>query len=134
MALQSELIERLPHVKGAVVYLANTGEPPYTYTYDPPPGVARSNIVGESHKLPIHDMRPIAANASLDREGFALLTAPTAADNLYDEEELRRTYYPEAERIVAEVTGANRVVIFDHTIRRRERGVQDRTPGTPRQP
>jgi hypothetical protein len=134
MALQSDLIERLPHVEGSVVYLANTGERPHTYTFDPPPGVARSNIVGENHTLPIHDMRPIAAGASLDREGFALLTAPTATANLYDEDELRRTYYPEAERIIAEVTGANRVVIFDHTIRRREWGVQDRAPGTPRQP
>ena len=41
---------------------------------------------------------------------------------------------PEAERLVSEVTGANRVLVFDHTIRRRVRGGVDRAPGTPRQP
>jgi hypothetical protein len=30
--------------------------------------------------------------------------------------------------------GASRVVVFDHTIRRRTPGVEDRTPGIPRQP
>ena len=34
------------------------------------------------------------------------------------EDQLRRIYYPEAERLVADVTGAARVVIFDHTVRR----------------
>ena len=47
---------------------------------------------------------------------------------------MRRVYYPEAERLVAEVTGANRVLVFDHTIRRRVAGGMDRAPGTPRQP
>lgn len=134
MALQNDVIERLPHVDGAVVYLANTGERPHTYTYDPPVGVPRSNIVGESHTVPIYNMRPIAKEASLDREGFELITAPSAIRDFYDEDELRRVYYPEAERVVAAATGASRVIIFDHTIRRREWGVEDRTPGTPRQP
>jgi hypothetical protein len=121
-------------VEGELVYLSHMAEKPHTYTYEPPAGMPRSNIVTESHTMPIADMRPIAADASLDREGFALLTAPTAARDLYDENELRTVYYPEAERIIAEATGANRVVVFDHTIRRREWGVEDRSPGTPRQP
>jgi len=69
-------------------------------------------------KVPIYDMRPLDGML-LDREGFALLDAPTEAGDLYDEDELRRVYYPESEWIIAEATGANRVVIFDHTIRRR---------------
>jgi hypothetical protein len=35
---------------------------------------------------------------------------------------------------VKQATGGVRVVVFDHTIRRREHGVEDRTPGIPRQP
>jgi hypothetical protein len=134
MSLQTNAIDRLPHVDGAVMYLAPMGERPFIYTYDPPPGVQRSNIVGDTHTLPIHDMRTLPEAPSLDREGFALVNAPTAVDNLYDEAALRDTYYREAERIVAAATGADRVVVFDHTIRRREHGVEDRTPGIPRQP
>lgn len=130
MNLQSQL----KTVDGALVYLSRMAEKPHSYTFDPPPGVPRTNIVTENHTMPIADMRPMAGNASLEREGFALLTAPTAANDLYDETELRSVYYPEAERIVAEATGANRVVVFDHTIRRREWGVEDRAPGTLRQP
>jgi hypothetical protein len=47
---------------------------------------------------------------------------------------VRRIYYAEAERALAEVTGARRVFVFDHTVRRRVLGVDDRAPGTPRQP
>ncbi len=58
----------------------------------------------------------------------------SAVHNFYDEDELRRVYYPEAERLVAKVTGATRVLVFDHTVRRRIRGGVDRSAGTPRQP
>jgi hypothetical protein len=54
--------------------------------------------------------------------------------DFYDPDELRRVYYPEAERLVGQATGASRVVVFDHTIRRRVWGAEDRSPGTPRQP
>ncbi len=124
----------LPSVTGEVIYIARMAEKPHTYAYDLPPGQKRSNIIEEPHRLPIHDMRPIADDLSLDVQGYRLLTAPTAASDLYDEDELRRVYYPETERIVAEATGASRVVIFDHTIRRRIWGAEDRAPGTPRQP
>jgi hypothetical protein len=134
MTLQTSSLDALPSVDGSVVYLAPMAERPHTYTYDPPPGVPRSNIVGDTHTLPIHDLRTLPDTPSLDREGFALVNAPTAVRDLYDENELRQTYYREAERIVAEATGARRVVVFDHTIRRREPGVEDRTAGNPRQP
>lgn len=124
----------LPTVTGEVVYLARTPEKPHVYTYDPPDGVPKSNIIPESHTIPIFDMRPIADSLALDVQGFALVEAPTAVTDFYDESELEATYYPEAEDLVKQATGATRVVVFDHTIRRREHGVEDRAPGTPRQP
>ena len=57
-------------VTGEVVYLAKTAEKPYTYTYDPPEGVAKTNIVGEPHTVPIYDMRPIRRRADAGRAGF----------------------------------------------------------------
>jgi hypothetical protein len=129
-----DVVSSLPQVAGELVYLAKTGERPHTYTYDPPDGTPKSNIVTEAHTVPVFDMRPVADGLSLDVQGFALVDAPTAVADFYDEAALRATYYPEAEALVKRVTGAVRVVVFDHTIRRREHGVEDRTPGTPRQP
>ena len=129
-----DVVSSLPKVAGELVYLAKTAERPHTYTYDPPDGTPKSNIVTEAHTVAIFDMRPVADGLSLDVQGFALIDASTAVSDFYNEAQLRATYYPEAEDLVKQATGASRVVVFDHTIRRREHGVEDRTPGTPRQP
>ncbi len=129
-----DVVSSLPQVAGEVVYLAKTADKPHTYTYDPPDGVARTNIVNDPHVVPILDMRPIADGLTLDRQGFALVDAPTAVTDFYDEQQVQATYYAEAEALVKQAIGASRVVVFDHTIRRRTHGVEDRTPGIPRQP
>lgn len=124
----------LPHVEAELNYLAPTTERPRNYTFEPPAGVARNNTTREAHRVPIHDARPIASDISLDREGFAVLRHASEVHDFYDEDELRRVYYPEAERLIADATGASRVFVFDHTVRRRVRGVEDRAAGVPRQP
>jgi hypothetical protein len=45
--------------------------------------------------------------------------------DFYDEEELRSVYYPEIERLVKEVSGASRVMIFDHTVRSGDEATQE---------
>lgn len=129
-----DVVSSLPRVTGEVVYLAKTPEKPHVYTYDPPAGVPKTNIVSEAHSVPIFDMRPVADGLSLDVQGFALVDAPTGVADFYDEAQLKATLYREAEDLVKQATGASSVVVFDHTIRRREQGVEDRAPGTPRQP
>ena len=44
------------------------------------------------------------------------ITTPRSAD-FYDEDEIRRVYYPEMEALVKAESGAKRVVVFDHTLR-----------------
>ncbi len=80
-------------------------------------------------------MRPLPTAPTLDREGFALLHSPTSVHDLWNEKEVRALYYPEVEQTIARTTGAARVFIFDHTLRRRVAGVStDRTADAPRQP
>ncbi|MGA2128910.1 MAG: CmcJ/NvfI family oxidoreductase [Xanthobacteraceae bacterium] len=134
MTYHARTIETLPHVVAELHYLAPMAERPRNYTFDPPAGTPRSNAAYEARKLPIYDARPVASEISLDREGFAVVPQQSAVHDFYDDDEVRRVYYPEAERFIAEVTGASRVFIFDHTQRRRVRGADDRAPGTPRQP
>jgi hypothetical protein len=110
----------LTDAKGVVAPINFTepmAEKPYSYNYEPPPGVPVRNTRPETHEVKIFDGRQVADRLSLDREGFVLLNRPTAARDLYDEDEITRVYYPECERLIAETTGAVRVVAFDHIVR-----------------
>ena len=92
-------------------------EKPYSYNYEPPPGVPLRNTKEETHTVTVLDGRAVNDRLSLDREGFVLLRQPTAAKDLYDAAEIARVYYPECERLIKEFTGAKRVVAFDHIVR-----------------
>ena len=70
------------------------------------------------HAVTIHDMRPFAGRLSLDREGFDLRDAPTAAGDLYDDAVVEDRYYREIEDLLRTATGASRVAIFDVTRRK----------------
>jgi hypothetical protein len=124
----------LPVTDGVLNYVRRLEGRAYTYTFEPPAGMPWSNLVNDPRTMPVHDIRPAAGDVGLDREGFALLRDPTDVRDFWDEAELRARYYPLAERLVQEQTGAARVVIFDHTLRRHLRNQQDRVPGVPRQP
>jgi hypothetical protein len=126
--------EDLPAVTAVLHYLAPMVGRLVSYADDPPDGVPRTNGVFEGREVLVHDARPVARDLSLDREGFALVRHASAVVDFHDEDELRRVYYPEAERLVGQAVGASRVVVFDHTIRRRVWDVEDRTAGAPRQP
>jgi len=134
MGLQNEKIEALSFVSAELNYLAPLRDRPRTYTFEPPPGEPRTNTVPEPHALPIYDVRPIAESVSLDREGFALVQQKTAVKNFDDNEEVKSLYYQEAEQLIKAVTGADRVFIFDHTVRKRVDGAADLREGSPRQP
>jgi hypothetical protein len=131
---EAEDVEVLPWVKAELNYLAPTAERPRTYTYEPPAGVPRSTAVNEPHTVQISDARPILARVSLDDQGFGLVRHPSAVRDFYNEEEVKAVYYPEAEQILKNVTGADGVFVFDHTVRRRVPGAEDRRNGQPRQP
>jgi hypothetical protein len=124
----------LRQVDATLNYLAPIAERPRTYTYDPPEGVARSNVLPDAHVVPIRDARPIADELSLDVEGFELIQQKSAVRDFWNEDEIRNVYYPEVERLLKAVTGADKVFIFDHTLRRRVTGTEDRAGGAPRQP
>ena len=134
MGLQEQKIESLPFVTGELNYLAATSGKPRTYTFDPPPGEPQSTMLPEPHAVPIFDARSIAKSLSLDREGFALVRHPTVVKNFYDDREIRNAYYPAVEAFLRATLNADRVFIFDHTVRKRAEGAADVRNGGPRQP
>ncbi len=81
----------------------------------------------EAHTVTISDMREIAEDLSVDREGFELLHHMTAVEDLYDDAAVERAYFPEIEALLRRKFGASRVVIFDVT-RRSDGGVGAKFP------
>jgi hypothetical protein len=128
----------LPSVVTHLNYLAAGQPKPVSYTFEPPPGVPQSSAVHDALAVSVLDARPIRDQLSLDEQGFVLVDHPTAVKDFWNDEEVRAVYYPEAERLIAGQTGARKVVIFDHTLRRRqdERPPLDgsRRAGGPREP
>jgi hypothetical protein len=128
-------VDELPSVEAGLFYLTPMAEKPYTVAYrTTETGELPTNAVYEERQVPIHDGRPIAPDLDLDREGIAFVTSPSVVRNFYDEAELDTVAHAEAAALVARVTGASRVEVFDHTLRRRNSDLPDRSAGIPRQP
>jgi hypothetical protein len=127
-------VDSLPYVEAELNYLAPMTERPRYYAYEPQAGEPRSNLEPEPHQVRIHTLRPIVAELGLDVQGFALREQKSAVQDFWDDDEVRRVYYPEAEQFLKDVTGASRIFIFDHLQRRRVPGQQDRSRSGPRQP
>src|SRR5580658_5869393 len=132
--MNTSAVGHLPRVEAVLRYLEPMSDKPRSLEYEPPPGVPRSTAVYRDHTVTIRDVRPVASALSLEREGFQLVTAASSVSNFYDEEAVRTRYYAETVSLLEKLTGASRVVVFDHTIRRRIPGAADRTAGIPRQP
>jgi hypothetical protein len=134
MSLNPDEIAALPRVRAPLNYLAHMDEVPFTYAYEPPAGQPMTNAIYEPVTAPILDLRPIADRLSLDVEGLALVPYKSDLDNLYDEDALKRVFYPEVQALVRKVTGAVRVEIFDHTFRKRIDALKNNSATPQRQP
>ena len=134
MSLIERKIKSLPFVRAELNYLAPTAGKPRTYAFDPPAGQPKSTALPEAHQVPIFDGRPVTGSFSLDREGFALVRHPTAVRDFYNDKEVREVYYPAVEAFLRATLRADRVFIFDHTVRRRVEGADDVRGAGPRQP
>jgi hypothetical protein len=125
----------LPSVQGTILYMRPMAEKPQVLAYQVAEGgQPPTNAVYEPEVVPVFDARPIAPLLSLDVEGVAFAPHVSKVKDWYDEAELDTTAHAEAAALVARVTGARRVEVFDHTFRRNQPEMADRTPGAPRQP
>lgn len=115
-------------------YLGPVQGRPRTYTFDPPNGEPRSTVTADPRRVAIRDAREIASEIGLDSTGFGLIQHRSAVRDFSDEALIREIYYPESVEVIKRVTGATRVHIFDHTIRRRVPGQADYRDDAPRQP
>lgn len=93
------------------------GSRPYRYVETPPPGRPVTTIEIDPRAMRIEDVSGREHFFSLDRNGFAVIEAPTAVADLLDEGQVTTSYKAEVEALLRRELGAARVVMFDHTIR-----------------
>jgi hypothetical protein len=111
-------------VQAPLTYTVDTGVKPVTGTTGPDGTLRHRSGEFREHLMTIHDARRRRADLSLEREGFVFVDHDTQVDDFYDPQQLQSVYYPEIERLVAEQTGASRVLIFDHTLRTGDEAAQ----------
>jgi hypothetical protein len=108
-----------------LAYTIDTGKKPVNETFGPNNIHRREVGRQEQRAVEIRNGRPQAPEFSLDVHGFAFRAHRTAMRDFFDADELKRVYYPEIERLVREVSGAVRVVPFDHTLRSGDEGERE---------
>jgi len=122
-AVTDELVDELtldqPYVHAVVNYTRKTGVRPVNYTFDPPAGVLRNSGEVEPHVVRIRNARQ-ARGLALDVSGFEMIRhRASLADwaSFIDADRVRTIDYPEVEAALKNHTGAEKVLIFDHTLR-----------------
>ncbi|MBB3181459.1 CmcJ/NvfI family oxidoreductase [Variovorax sp. Sphag1AA] len=111
--------QALTAVQAQLNYLKPGTSRPVSYTFEPPEGVPWTTGENEPRRVQIRDGRPFAAlgELSLDRSGFELVAHRSEVRNFSDDAAVRSVYYPESEQLLLAATGAEKVVVFDHTLR-----------------
>jgi len=106
------------------------GSRPYTFVNaDPATGKRNNNWLPEHHDVQIENIRGKTDSVTLDSAGFQFFTGAPGRDvDFFDEAAVQDKYYAASIEAVKKITGATRVVPFDHTIRRRRPGEVDDSP------
>src|SRR6267378_226482 len=84
------------------------------------PGGSDQRVGGgkpDPHRVVIRNGRLEADRFALERNGFRFVHHDTEVVDFFDEDEVRRVYYPEMAALVKAESGAVRVEVFDHTLR-----------------
>lgn len=87
-----------------------------------------NNFTQKRHQRHVHDIRGREGEFTTDNAGFAVYRYPAKEKVFTDDTAVRDGYYQEVEALLHDkIPGIKKVVIFDHTIRRRKKDA-------PRQP
>jgi len=114
-------------VKASVNYTIDNEIPPNYYFYEPEPGeeFALNPAGTDDHEVNIHNGLLDSIPSDLNRQGFKLSPFTDTFDQFDDEQAVTSTFYDQIIAFVKAQTGAERVHVFDHTIRRRMPDVYD---------
>jgi hypothetical protein len=117
MAQTAELDVAPDTIEATLNYIVDDGSKLFTIVATPGGGDTRSGGTPDPRRVVIHNGRPHTNEFALDRNGFRFVRHETKVADFYDENEIKRVYYPEMVELIKAESGAKRVVVFDHTLR-----------------
>lgn len=109
----------LPSVTAKLNYSIDNGKAPDYYFYDPEPGVELNPPGTDTREVPIFDAWSRKSSMSADREGFEHHSFDPSFQNFDNEGAVKDAFYTQVIAFVKQHTGCARVLVFDHTIRKR---------------
>jgi len=105
-------------IEATLNYFVDTGLTPVSLVGAPGGTDTRTGGGGSDPcRVVLRNGRLHADSFALERNGFRFVHHDTKVADFYNEDEIRRVYYPEMEALIRAETGAKRVVVFDHTLR-----------------
>ncbi|MGH7797094.1 MAG: CmcJ/NvfI family oxidoreductase [Candidatus Binatia bacterium] len=108
--MQEELTVEIP-------YSVDTGENLVNETFGPNNIRRRKTGTNDLRSMTVRNGRMLTERFSLDENGFVFVEHNSKVADFFDAAQLQSVYYPEVEQLIKAVSGASRVVIFDHTLR-----------------
>jgi hypothetical protein len=117
--IEEAVIDQPTQVEAVLNYTRNTGVRPVNYTFDPPVGVPRNSGEVDARIVTIRNARRVRG-LTLDVSGFELVPHRSSLATwaaFRDSERVMGIDYPEVEAALKAHTRADKVVIFDHTLR-----------------
>ncbi len=118
-AVIGEAVGELNEVRASLNYTRNTGVRPVNYTFDPPAGVPRNSGEIDAHHVIIRNAR-FRRELTLDVAGFEMVRHRSSLNDwasFQDDDRVKAIDYPEVAAALRKHTRADKVVIFDHTLR-----------------
>jgi hypothetical protein len=105
-------------------YIVDTGVPPVRYIDWPEMEHKAVPPQYEEREMLVRNGRPLRDTFRLDTHGFVFTDHATQVRDFADEAERARVYDPEVQALIKKHSGASHVVVFDHTIRIGDEGMQ----------
>jgi hypothetical protein len=115
MAQVAELDAASDTIEATLNYIVSNGEKLFTYTGGPGSLDVRTGGTPDPRQVVIRNGRD--RDFALERDGFRFVRHDTKVADFFDQDDIRRVYYPEMEALIKAESGAKRVVVFDHTLR-----------------
>ncbi|KAK5019449.1 hypothetical protein BJ546DRAFT_178481 [Cryomyces antarcticus] len=118
---QGTLVPRGPVTSNLSFYAPPAdGSKPHNYVEKAPAGQPQRNFGDAWVPVTLGDIRGRESDFTLDNNAFATVSNVASEEKDFaDDEHIKVVYYPEVEQLLREnVPGINRVILFDHTIRR----------------
>ncbi len=106
-------------VRAEISYSVDNGKPIDYYFYDPEPGIVLNPPGTDKRIVEIANGWPMAQKFHVDREGFEIRDFGADFADFDNEEAIKSIFYQQIIDFVKRNTGAKRVEVFDHTLRKR---------------